>query len=239
MTEELQSTLEASGIEWPAVRNHIPCMAHVIQLVLGAVMSSLSVKGHTKSWEAHQHDQQFGENESMNIGKSQRYRNVGNARINKVSAMRPGLAKIIDKVWISRHLGTNLDTAKNDYSIDYPDTGMSKQVHWRWKSQSTHCNTSYDGCEESLEFNTEVAWASLPNTRIHLQVASESKIQWLPATHHNTGWMHHHQVRHGRFETIQILDPVGVQEASGYLVTAYHCLQWHVRTYGWRYASFS
>jgi len=44
MTRELQSTLEASGIEWPALRNHIPCMAHVIQLALGAFMSSLGVK---------------------------------------------------------------------------------------------------------------------------------------------------------------------------------------------------
>jgi hypothetical protein len=50
MTRELQSTLEASGIEWPALRNHIPCMAHVIQLALGAFMNSLGVKGRTKSW---------------------------------------------------------------------------------------------------------------------------------------------------------------------------------------------
>jgi len=48
MTCELQSTLEASGIEWPSFRNHIPCMAHVIHLALGAFMSSLSVKGRTK-----------------------------------------------------------------------------------------------------------------------------------------------------------------------------------------------
>jgi len=101
MTRELQSTLEASGIEWPALRNHIPCLAHVIQLALGAFMSSLGVKGRTKSWEAHQCDQQFGENESLDIGKSQRLRKEGNARINKVSAMRPGLAKIIEKVRIS------------------------------------------------------------------------------------------------------------------------------------------
>ena len=59
MTRQLQSTLEASGIEWPALRNHIPCIAHVIQLALGALMSSLGVKGHTKSWEAHERDQQF------------------------------------------------------------------------------------------------------------------------------------------------------------------------------------
>jgi len=101
LTRKLQSTLEASGIEWPALRNHIPCMAHIIQLALGAFMSSLGAKGRTKSWEAHERDQEFGENESIDIGKSQRLRNEGNARINKVSAMKPGLAKIIEKVRIS------------------------------------------------------------------------------------------------------------------------------------------
>jgi len=101
MTPELQSTLEASRIEWPALRNHIPCMAHIMQLALGAFMSSLGVKGCTKSWEAHEHDQQCGENESIDIGNSQRLRKEGNARINKVSAMKSGLAKIIEKVRIS------------------------------------------------------------------------------------------------------------------------------------------
>jgi hypothetical protein len=71
MTRELQSTLEVSGIEWPALRNHMPCMAHIIQLALGAFMSSLCIKGRTKSWEAHERDQQFGENESIDIGKIQ------------------------------------------------------------------------------------------------------------------------------------------------------------------------
>ena len=70
ITRELQSTLESSGIEWPALRDHIPCMVHVIQLTLGALMSSLGVKGHTKSWEADECDQQLGENESVDIGKS-------------------------------------------------------------------------------------------------------------------------------------------------------------------------
>ena len=76
-------------------------MAHVIQLALGAFMSSLGVKSRTKSWEAHECDQQFGENESIDIGKSQRLRKEGNARIDKVSAMRPGLAKIIQNIHIS------------------------------------------------------------------------------------------------------------------------------------------
>jgi hypothetical protein len=101
MTRELQSTLEASGNEWPALKTHMPCMAHVIQLALGAFMSSLRMKGHTKSWDSHECDQQFGENERIDLGKSQRLRKEGNATINKVSAMRPGLAKIIEKVCIS------------------------------------------------------------------------------------------------------------------------------------------
>jgi hypothetical protein len=101
MTRELQSTLKASGIQWPAVRNHISYMVHIIQLALGAFMSSLGVKGRTNSWQAHEGDQQFAENESTDIGQSQRHRKKGNGRINKVSAMRPGLAKIIGKVRIS------------------------------------------------------------------------------------------------------------------------------------------
>jgi len=103
MTSELQSTLDSSVIVWPAMRKHIPCMAHMIQLALGAFMSRLRVKGITKSWKAPVCDQQFGENESTDIGKNQRVRKEGNASINMVSAMRPGLAMIIEKVCIPRH----------------------------------------------------------------------------------------------------------------------------------------
>ena len=42
-----------------------------------------------------------GENESIDIGNSQRLQKEGDARINKVLAMRPCLAKIIEKVPIS------------------------------------------------------------------------------------------------------------------------------------------
>ena len=76
-------------------------MAHVIQLALGAFMSSLGIVGSTKSLGTHERVQQCGENESMDIGKSQRVRKEGIARINKVSAMRPGLTKLIKKVHIS------------------------------------------------------------------------------------------------------------------------------------------
>jgi len=51
--------------------------------------------------DAHEHDQQFGVNESIDIGKSQRLRKEGNARINKMSAMSQGLAMIIEKICIS------------------------------------------------------------------------------------------------------------------------------------------
>jgi hypothetical protein len=101
MPPGLQSTLEVSGIEWLALRNQIPCMAHVIQLASGAFMGSLIVKGSTKWWEVHEYNQRFGENESVDIGKSQRLPNKGNARINMVSAIRPDLVKIIEKVRIS------------------------------------------------------------------------------------------------------------------------------------------
>jgi hypothetical protein len=100
MTREVQSTLETSRIEWHALRNHILCMAHVIQLALGTFMSSLGVKRRTKSWEVHECDQHFGENERTDIGKSQRLRKKGNARIHKVLAMKACLAKIIEKVRI-------------------------------------------------------------------------------------------------------------------------------------------
>jgi hypothetical protein len=65
-------------------------MADVIQLPLGAFMSSLGVKGHAKSWEANERDQLFGENEGTHIGKCQRLRKEDHARINQVSAMEPG-----------------------------------------------------------------------------------------------------------------------------------------------------
>jgi len=174
MTRELQSTLEASGLERPALMNHIPGMAHVIQLAWGAFMSSLGVKGHTKSWEAHERHQHFGENESIDIGKSQRLREEGNARINKVSAMEPGLAKIIEKVHISRYFEsaeTDLHIAENDCCIDYANTWSSKRVHRLSKGKSPDRSPSDYGCEDPLELDPGAARARLPITWIHTWVA--------------------------------------------------------------------
>jgi len=95
-------------------------------------MSSLTVKELTKCWEARERDQQFGENESVDRGKTERLRKEGNARINKVSAMKPGLAKIIEKEHISRNFEsaeTDLHIAENACCIDYANTWLSKWVH--------------------------------------------------------------------------------------------------------------
>jgi len=103
-------------------------MAHVMQFALGAFMSSLCVKEGTKSWKAHECDQQFEQNESIDIGMSQRLHIDGNARINKVSAMKPGLTNIIEKVRISRHVEspeTDLHMAANPCDVDYADTWLS------------------------------------------------------------------------------------------------------------------
>jgi hypothetical protein len=88
-------------------------------------MSSLGVKGHTKSWEAYERNQQCGENFSIYSGESQRLRKEGNARINTRSAMKPGSAKIIEKVRISRYCEspeTDLHKAEDACCVDYTDT---------------------------------------------------------------------------------------------------------------------
>jgi hypothetical protein len=64
--------------------------------------STLGENGGTKAWQGHERDQQFGENETIDIGKCYRLRKKGNARINMLSLMKPGGAKIIEMVCISR-----------------------------------------------------------------------------------------------------------------------------------------
>jgi len=241
MTRELQSTLEGSGIESPALRNLIACMAHVIRIALGAFLCSLGVKGRTKSWEAHECDQQFGENESNDIGKSERFRKEGNAGINKVSAMSPGLAEIIEKVYISTYFEspeTDPYTADNASYIDYTDTWSSKWVDWLSKSQRMYRGTTYCGCEDIMEFDTGVVSACLPITRIEPPVSQKSKILWLLATLNNTGWVEYRQVHHGSVEAILVLDGVDVEKTYGDSVLCCHIEQRILRWYGWRYVSF-
>jgi len=166
----------------------------------------------------------------------------GKARISMVLAMRPGLAKIIERVRISRHFGrpeSDLHIAENACCIDSADSWSSKRVHWLSSSQSTNHSTTYYEFESTVGFDTGVAWVSLPISRIHRRVAEESIIQWLLASLNNTGWMDHHQVHHGSFGVIPILNPVDVDKAYSYSESCYLCLQWHVRSYGWHYVSLS
>jgi len=98
----------------------------------GCIHNSLDINGRTKSWEAHEHDPQFGENESTDAWQSQCLPKEGNATINKMSAMRPGLAKIIEQVRIStcfENAETDFHIAENAYCIDYADTWSSRHVH--------------------------------------------------------------------------------------------------------------
>jgi len=242
MNRELQSILEAPAIHWPALRHHNPCMAHVIPLAVCAFRSSLSVKVCTKCSKAHARDQQFKQNESIVLGKSQRIRNAGNARIHKLSALRPGLAKIIEKVFISKYIEspeTNLHIAEDACCIDYSETWLLKEVLWLSKCQSAHPGTTHRRCQDTLEFDTGVALVSLPITRIHPWMAPKSLILWILATLQNTGWMDNWQVGHGGFEDNPIHDPLDVEETYGQIGSLYHCLQCHVQPYGWRYASLT
>jgi len=235
MTHDLQSTLEVSGIKWPALRNHIPCMAHVTQLALGEFMSSLGVQGLTKFWEAHRDHQQFQETETIDIEKTYSVWREANGRINQVSATRPGLVKTIEKVCISRYFEsaeTDLRVAKNACCIDYADTWSSKQVHRLSQSQCLHRSTTWYVIEDTLEFDTAVAWAILLITRIHPQVTPKSKIQCVPATLHNTEWMDLCEVYGGNFKAIPIMDPRDVEEAYGHITSHYQSLQWPVRPDG-------
>jgi len=187
MTCELQSTLEDSRIKWPILRNYIPCVAHVIQLALSAFMSSLSVTDRAKSWDAHERDQQCVENESIDSGKSQELWKEGNARINKVLAMKPGLAQIIEQIHTSKYFEsseTELHKAENASFIDYANFWLSTQVHWMSKSQSPHHSTINYGCEDTLELNHWVACTSLPIMRIPPPVAPKFNIHWSAATLH-------------------------------------------------------
>jgi len=242
ITCKLQSTLEVSEIKCPALRIHIPCMAHVIQLALGAFITSLGVNGHTKCWEANESYQQFGENETIDIGKSQRLWKEDNARINKVSAMRLGFAKIIEKPrisWYFESAETDFHIAENACSIDYTDTWSLQWLHSLTKTQFPHCGTSDYGCEDTLEHNTGVAQAHLPITGLYTQVAPKSHIQWSPATFHNSRWIEPFEVCHGSIEAISILDPVDVEETYIHITSGYHSVQWHIRSHGWCDVTFA
>jgi len=174
ITWELQSRCEAPGLGSPPVRNDILYMVQVIEIALGGCMNSVAGKGCSKSFEAHLRNQHFGENKCTHIAKHQGEWKEGKARINKVSAQRPGLVKIIQTLTISRHFErpeTDLHIAEDACCIDYTDTWSSKWVHWVSKSHSTIYSPTCYGCEHMVEFDSGVAWVNLPIMRIHARVA--------------------------------------------------------------------
>lgn len=132
VTQEVQPTVQASGIGWRALRNTITCMAHIVQITSGGFMSSPSANSPTKCWESPEQDQQVGEHQQTAIRKSERLRTEGNARIDRVSAMGAGFASIIENIHISRYFEsheTNLHTAGNVCCIEYTETACLKGVH--------------------------------------------------------------------------------------------------------------
>jgi len=193
------------------------------------------VLGGPSAWSAIWREWKHSHRDESKTGKR------GNARINKVSAIRPGLAKIIEKLRISSHFGrpeTDHHIAENACCVEYADTWLSKRDSRLSKCQSTNHSTTNHGFENMVVYDTRVAGASLPITRFQLRVAQKSKIQWLAATFHNTGWMDDHQVRHGCFGAISILDAVDVEKAHCYLASHHKWLQWDVQSYGKCYASW-
>jgi len=178
---------------------------------------------------------------SIDIVKSQWVWKEGNAKINQVSAMTPGLAKIIEKVCISWYFEsreTDLHLVENAYCIDYSVTWSSKWFYWLSKSQSPSCGTSDYACEDSWELYTRISQAGLPITGIHTLVASKPKIHWIPATAHNSRWMEDCEVCGGRIDAITILDPVDIEEAHSYIASCYYSAQRHVESHGWPDGSF-
>jgi len=156
--------------------------------------------------------------ESIDICKSQRLRTEGNARIIKVSAIRSGLAMIIKKVYTSNHsetLETDLNVAWTASCIDYTDTWSLKRVHSLSNRQSTTCGTTNCGCEDTVEFNSAVGWASQPIMRIPLQVAQETRIQRLLATLYITERIDCCQLHHGTSKAMLLLDLVDAEEVYG------------------------
>jgi hypothetical protein len=116
-------------------------MLHDIQHAFGAFRSSLSVQCRKKSWVAYVCNQQFSGDDIIDIGRRQTLQKESNAGINKVLAMRPGLAQITGKVGISNIFASaepDLHMAENACHLDYVDTWSAKQVHLPSRSQSAN-----------------------------------------------------------------------------------------------------
>jgi hypothetical protein len=79
-----------------------------------------------------------------------------------------------------------------------------------------NCTTTYCRYAYMAECDIQAVWLTLPVTRIYSPLVQESKIQCLLGTVHNTEWMDHREVCHGRFEDIPILDSLDVETTCSY-----------------------
>lgn len=98
MAKMLQGVLQELGNDWEAAQNHVPCMAHVIQLSLNAFMNKLQVSQREKYFadtERNQHQM-----EDADIGTQEGRRKY--SKLEKFAKMPWGFNKIIEKVGYSK-----------------------------------------------------------------------------------------------------------------------------------------
>jgi len=122
--------------------------------------------------------------------------------------------------WLHWHLAVKrslLTVTLPKYESHYRQWWMWRHSgirHWSWLSKPTDLENSLESC------------SSIPNGVItghsskHGTTGPSSSMSW-------------------RFTAIPILDPVDVETAHSDSTSHYHCDQWHVRSYGLCYASFS
>lgn len=242
ITPELSSTIQPCELMWRCIeKSHTMYGAHH-SAFFGWIQEQSWCNRPRISCEAHVREQQFLDYEIKRHGNIQRHRKEGNVKVNLMSAIRPGLAKIIVNVSIWTYFDsheTDLEIAANAHWIDYTDPCPSKRVHWQSTHQSINCGTENYSCGDTMGLNSGVAWANLPITRIHPGVISEVIIQWLPATLYHTGRMNQHEGHYGWIKAIPILHTVNVKMVYGF--SALYCcsVHCHVRSYGLHHRWFS
>jgi len=99
LTEALNNAWSLLLVEWCQLENHIPCMAHVVQLILGPFMSSIKVKsrdGHRMSGFKVGH-----------IEKVMRLDNGFHKTVEKVMCLRSHTLAPIIQMHTLKFIGTN------------------------------------------------------------------------------------------------------------------------------------
>ena len=95
MSAGIERAMAIMGHQWSSANNHMPCMAHVIQLALGAFMSKLQIAGRESYYQEEQRDQ-LVEVEGLGPGGRGKM-----SRIERFKLMPKGFKKTIEKVSIA------------------------------------------------------------------------------------------------------------------------------------------